>query len=265
MNLPRIFAVLVLAGAAAAGEAAERRYSIGVHDSVVPDADSHTYGITGSVSLEKQTETGRHLAGSVDLFVDHDQDHLDPDHIPIWWKVHLGTDGDLWQAAAMHVGWTADVNTRMNTVSSVEREILAFPAITARYDGNILQPSLKAGAGWFFLEIDDDVPKKRGYDPDNLRNSTLAYEVAADLTVRIGTSWSVYGQAQQWRDSHDWLQTQYKAALRMDASHWMKGGELALSAEANEYNLDVYSHPGALPVLPWDDDLLIRVSLTATR
>ncbi len=39
----------------------------------------------------------------------------------------------------------------------------------------------------------------------------------------------------------------------------MKGGELSLSAEANEYNLDVYSHPGALPILPWDDDLMIRL------
>jgi hypothetical protein len=264
MKFTRIFAVVLLAGAAAASDAAEQHYSIGIHDTAVPDADSHTYGISGSLWVEKQTEAGRHLTGSVDLFVDHDKDHLDPDHIPIWWQVHLGTDGDLWQAAAAHVGWTADVNTRMNTVSSVERQILAFPALTARYDGKVLQPSLKAGAGWFFLEIDDDVPKKRGYDPDNLRNSTLAYEVAADLTVRIGDSWTIYGQAQHWRDSHDWLQTHYKVALSV--GHWMKGGELSLSAEANEYNLDVYSHPGAsLPVLPWDDDLLIRLSFTATR
>ena len=55
-----------------------------------------------------------------------------------------------------------------------------------------------------------------------------------------------------------------KAALRVDVG-WMKGGELSLSAEANEYNLDVYSHPGALPILPWDDDLMIRLSFTATR
>lgn len=136
MNLPRVFAVLLLACAAGAGEAAERRYSIGVHDFAVPDADSHTCGISGGVSVEKRTETGRHLVGSVDLFVDHDKDDLDPDHIPIWWQIHLATDGDLWQAARTHVGWTADVNTRMNTVSSVERQIIALPAITARYDGN---------------------------------------------------------------------------------------------------------------------------------
>jgi hypothetical protein len=28
---------------------------------------------------------------------------------------------------------------------------------------------------------------------------------------------------------------------------------------------DVDSRPGALPILPWDDDLLIRLSFIATR
>ena len=265
MNFPHVFAVLVLAGAAGTGDAAERSYSIGVHDFAVPDVDSHTYGVSGSVSVDKQTDAGRHLVGSFDLFVDHDQDDLDPDHIPIWWQVHLGSDGDLWHGARTHVGWTADVNTRMNTVSSIERQIIALPAITARYDGNVLQPSLKAGAGWFFLEIDDDVPKTRGYDRADFRNSTLAYEVAAGLAVRIGASWTVSGQAQDWRDNHDWLQKHYEAALRVKTDHWIKGGELALSAESNEYNLDVYARPGALPILPWDDDLLIRLSFIATR
>ena len=78
MNFPRLIAVLLLAGAAAASDAAERRYSIGLHDFAVPDVDSHTYGIDASVSVEKQTESGKHLVGSVDLFVDHDKDDLDP-------------------------------------------------------------------------------------------------------------------------------------------------------------------------------------------
>ena len=98
----------------------------------------------------------------------------------------------------------------MNTVSSVEREITALPAIMAGYDGSILQPSLKAGAGWFFLEIDDDVPKTRGYDRDDFRNSTFAYKAAADLTDHGRRVLQIFGQAQEWWDSHDWLQTQYK-------------------------------------------------------
>lgn len=41
--------------------------------------------------------------------------------------MHLGTDADLWHAAAAHVGWAADVNTRMNTVSSVDLDVYARP------------------------------------------------------------------------------------------------------------------------------------------
>lgn len=262
MNLLRLLAAFAITGVAGAGEAADWQYWFGVHDFAVPDVDSHTYGVDGGVSVDERTSAGRHLFGSFDLFVDHDKDDLDPDHIPIWWKVHAGSDGDFWKPSAQtHLGWTADVNTRMNTVSSVEREITAFPALVAGYDGDVLRTSLRAGAGWFFLEIDDDVPKTRGYDRSDFRNSTVAYELAADAAIRIGASWTVSGEALEWWDSHEWLQTQYKAALQVETGHWIRDGKLVLSAEFNEYNLDVYNHPGALPILPWDDDLFIRVSL----
>ena len=45
----------------------------------------------------------------------------------------------------------------------------------------------------------------------------------------------------------------------------MKGGELVLSVEVYEYNLDVYQRPDELPILPWNDDLMIRLSFTVTR
>lgn len=260
MNLLRLLAAFALAGTAGAGETADWRYSFGVHDFAVPDVDSHTYGLDAGASVDERTAAGRHLFGSLDLFVDHDKDDLDPDHIPIWWKVHVGSDGDFWKAAAkMHVGWTADINTRMNTVSSVEREITAFPALVAGYDGDVFRASLHAGAGWFFLEIDDDVPKTRGYDRSDFRNSTLAYELAADTALRIGASWAVSAQALEWWDSDEWLQTQYKAGLQVETGRDTK---FELSAEVNEYNLDVHNRAGALPILPWDDDLFIRVSVT---
>lgn len=260
MNIARTFAVVMLCGAAGAADADERQYWIGVHDFAVPDVDSHTYGVSGGVSIDKQTKTGAHLVGSVDLFVDHDKDELDPDHIPIRWDVHLGSDAELWQGARMHVGWTGDVNTRMNTVSSVEREITALPAIAAWYDGDHVRTSLKTGGGWFFLEIDDDVPKTRGYDRSDFRNSTIGYQVAADLAIRLGACCKVYGQAQQWWDSHDWLQRQYQGALHINAGYWRKDSEFVLSAESYEYNIHVYERPGELPILPWDNDLLIRLS-----
>ena len=84
-TLPRGFVALALTLVAGAGAAAEWEYSLGVHDMAVRDVDSHTYGIGGRAEVDTVTSAGRHMFGSVDLFVDHDKDDLDPDHIPMWW------------------------------------------------------------------------------------------------------------------------------------------------------------------------------------
>ncbi len=256
----RVSALLALIAFAGTGEAADWRYAIGIHDFIVQDVDSHTYGLDISASIDTRTRSDRHWDGSVDLLVDRDKDDLDPDHIPVWWQVHLGTDADFWRAEKMHVGWTADINTRMNTVSSVERQITALPKLIAGFDGTRLRTSLQAGGGWFFLEIDDDVPKTRGYDRDDFRNSEFAWTLIADGSIRLGTSWTLSGQAQQWWDTHQWLQTVFKAALSMDTGDSRPGTRFVLSADYNHYNLDVYARPGLLPILPWDDDLIVRLS-----
>jgi len=270
MKLSRAFAVLFFASAASSGVAQEDwRYSVGVHDFVVPDVNSQTYGLNGGVSVDKRTDNGRHLFGSVDIFLDRDKDHLDTDHIPIWWQIHLGSDGDFWRANRMRIGWTADINTRMNTVSSIERQITALPAFVAGYDGQILQAALEAGAGWFFLEIDDDAAREQGYDRSALRNSTFAYAATAKLALKLGESWAISGRARGWWDRYNTpLESQYQAALRVNASSWIGGGSmkqpaLVLSADYYKYNLDVYNRPNAPPVLRWNDDLMIRLSLEA--
>ena len=145
-RLHPLVALLFIAGHADA--ATDWLYSIGVHDIAVNDVDSHTYGIAAGLLVDDRTDSGRHFFGDVDLFWDHDQDHLDSDHIPIWWQVHVGSDGQLWKpSSGFHVDWTVDANTRANTVSSVERQITALPALVARFDGEKFRAGLRAGAG----------------------------------------------------------------------------------------------------------------------
>jgi len=268
MKPVRALAALLLASAATGSAAADWRYSVGVHDFFVPDVDSHTPGLNGSVSVDKRTDSGRHLFGSLELFLDHDTDHLDSDHIPVWWQFHFGTDGNFWRENRTRFGWTANIDTRMNTVSSVERQMTALPALVAGYDGPRLQASLEAGLGWFFLEIDDDAASEQGYDRSNLRNTTFAYAATGRLALKLSESWAISAFARKWWDSQRELETQYQAALRMDASRWLGKGSLkqpalVLSADYYRYNLDVYNHPDGPPVLRWDDDLMLRLSLEA--
>jgi hypothetical protein len=277
MNLSHAFAVLFILAVPAIGEAgdwryADWRYSMGVHDFSVPDVDSHTYGVNGSVYADQRTDTGQHFFGSFELFVDHDKDRLDSDHIPIWWHAHVGTDGDFWHERQLRFGWTADINNRANTVSSIEQQITALPAIVGGYDGKFVQASLQAGAGWFYLEIDDDAPREQGYDRNALPNTTLAYGVTGSAKLKLGESWTISGWARRWWDSHQTLESQYKVELRGDASRWldgrswvgghsMKNTQLVFSADLYQYNLNVYNRPNALPILRWDDDALYKLSI----
>jgi len=263
MICSRLLATLLLTAAAASAAAADWRYSVGVHDFAVPDINSDTYGINGGVSVDKQTDGGRHVYGSAVLYVDYDQDDNDPSRYPIWWAIHLGTDGDFWKGERTRLGWNADLNTRMNTASSIEREMTAMPAFVAGYDADVFRASAQASAGWFFLEIDDDVPKERGYlreDRGAFRNSTFGYSLAADMTVKLGSTFSASGEAQEWWDSHEWLQTRYKLALRM-ATGQEQESAFELSADFTEYSLDPYFRPEVgVPIMPWDNDVLIRLS-----
>ena len=91
--------ILLLAGGTGTAHADEWRYWLGLHDFNVPDVDSHTYGVFVGASVDKQTKSGRHFVASADVFADRDKDDLDPDHIPIRWDVHVGTDGEFWQGS----------------------------------------------------------------------------------------------------------------------------------------------------------------------
>jgi len=61
------------------------------------------------------------------------------------------------------------------------------------------------------------------------------------------------------------IQTQYFAGFRVATNGRVKGSELILNAEFNEWNLDRFSTPGMVPVLAWDDDMTIRLDLRFVR
>ncbi len=258
-----VFALSLATTAASFG--AEWRYSYGVHDMVVAEVDSHTLGLNATILVEETTSSGVHLAGVGELFLDHDKDDLDPDHIPVWWRTHLSADGRLWDLTqSLGVSWVADINTKANTVSCVEREMKALPGVMLNYRAGPVQASLKGAGGFFFLEIDDDVPKERGYTRGDFRNSTFAGSFAGHVSVELGERCLLTVQAQNWFDGDTWLENQFVAELRYHLGASRKGSALVLGYEITEYNLDIYtpaSTEGAsLPILPWDDDQFLKLS-----
>jgi hypothetical protein len=266
MNVLRAALVLTLAAGAGVGEAADWTYSLGVHDMAVRDVDSTTWGIGGHAEVDQITAADRHRYASFDVYLDHDTDHLDPDHIPVWWETDLGIDGKFWNGSRdMFIGWAVRQDTRMNTVSSIERQVHLLPAVMGGFAGSSVQASLRAGIGYNFLEVDDDAPRLRGYDRTNLRQTTSAGALAADAAFQIGTSWQVFGHGEEWWDGDDWIQTQYVAGFRVAAERWGKGSQVSFSAERNEYNLDRYSTPGLPAVLGWDDDLMFKLDFRFVR
>lgn len=264
MRLLTLIICLFAATGARAGDIAWR-YALGVQNMTVPDVDSNTWGVSAAFSAEKTLPSEIHWLVSGITYVDHDKDHLDPDHIPVWWQFHAGIDGPLTHGSGpWGLAWVADADTKANTVSAVEREIKAMPGLALRWKGAHTTAELKAAAGYFFLEIDDDVPKERGYGRDDFRHNAFAGSLACDGSCDLGASWQLLGHAQTWFDGDGWLENRFSAELRCNVGHWHRDSYLSLSVEVNQYNLDPYSPSAAtgpyLPILPWNDDRLTKLS-----
>lgn len=245
--------------------AADWSYSVGLHNTIVPEVDSHTLGINGSAHYDHTTASGVHLLGDFELFLDNDKDHLDPDHIPVWWKLNFEAKNRITQISSnVNLDWLFEIKTKTNTVSNIERQVKSMLGIRLKFESEAFHASVKGLAGYYFLEIDDDVAKERGYTRTDFRNSTDAFSIMADASIALGKSSRLYGSAQQWHDGDTWLDNQFTASLRYNVDHWRANSELVLEVEFSEYNLDVYSasEPTTPPlqILPWDNDVFIKFS-----
>ncbi|EDQ02132.1 hypothetical protein [Shewanella benthica] len=265
-NCTLIFTVLCLSLASTfSAQALDWRIAFGAHDIIVEQADSHTVGVGATFALAHLTQSNILLIGSVDVFVDHDKDKLDPDHIPIWFSSNFMVKRELFRLSPDSAfQWEVEASSRRNTVSSVEKQLKLFPGIGYEYDTKNFFAAVKVGAGYYSLEIDDDVPRMRGYDRGDFQNQTGAYTLAADTRFSLGSSFELSAKIQHWNDGSEWLENRYSVALNYDANTWVEDSVFVVSVEHTEYNLDPYAKVAVddadyLPILPWDKDTLVRV------
>ncbi|HET7535239.1 MAG TPA: hypothetical protein VFJ90_02210, partial [Candidatus Didemnitutus sp.] len=125
----------------------------------------------------------------------------------------------------------------------------------------------RVGGGYYYLQIDDDVATKRGYTRDDLTNQAWVLTPTLSASLALTPHFKLIGRAQEWHDGSVWLETKYYAALQWDLSRFIPHGVLEFSIESTQYNLSgtVYHpanpSPGYLPILPWDDDRLLMLSI----
>ncbi|MCW8327621.1 hypothetical protein MD588_02230 [Photobacterium sp. SDRW27] len=256
---PLVFSTLVVA--------ADWRMTVGGHDFIVEQADSHTFGVGVGFFISHTTDSKILLAGRVNTYFDNDNDELDPDHIPIWFQSDFLAQGLLSRfTQQLVVNWFIGIDDRRNTVSSVEQQQTFMPGLDLSFTHTSYVIGAKASAGYYSLEIDDDVPKTRGYSRSELCNETSAASLAAYIRTGLSNDVDLSLSAQQWHDGDDWLENQYELAVVYNSSRWVSGSRFVVDIVHTEYNLDPYDNmakgsAGYQPILPWDNDTFVRVYL----
>ena len=236
------------------------RIAYGVHDFIVKEYNSHTLGGNVALAVSHETKSNVLLAGKFILFVDVDKDHLDSDHIGIRWDTNFLAKKKLLDLNNNNLLYgDVEALTRENTVSSIEREINLFSSIGYEFNTSGFLLGAKGGLGYYFLEIDDDAPKEQGFNRDGLKNTTLAYILAAESRIHLGSKFNIHVKGYYWTDGDQWLQNKVVASLSYDTSAWINKSLVALSAEYNQYNLDHYPKNINGNILDWDNDTLVSL------
>lgn len=258
------FLLLSLCTIPSLSNASDWSMTYGIHDFYVREKNSHTFGADLGVLGEKTTDSGTHLNGSFTAFLANDQDRLDPDYEPLWYKMDAQAAGELYPLTSNSgFHWLIKFDGKVNTPSGIEKQHKLFAGFDAHYTTSAIKLSVKSLVGYYFLEIDDDVPLLNGYDTGDLQNKTnTAYNIVADSKIRVNSKMNAYAKIQQYRQDDQWLENQYELMISHDMTQWLQSSTLALSAEHTKYNLHPYQKTGLMPILPSSSETLIRLYLS---
>ena len=251
--------------------------SYGLHDMFVTNitpsslhsgGTSHTLGLNVGFFVERTTDSDIHIGGGVDVYLDHDKDHLDPDHIPIWFKFKVFSYGPIYTMTdSLSFQWLVDLRNRQNTASGVEREIKNMYGIGFDYSPNSFHLALNTYGGFFYLEIDDDAPSQyANYDRDALGLGTTAVSFMLDTRWDMTENFTILGYAQNWSSvgiGKGWLENEFVAEINYATDGWIDKSKLHLRATHTQYNIDkFYKEDIGIPILPWDNETLVRAYMT---
>lgn len=236
-------------------------YSYGVHDFIV-DNEYHTLGINAGIYMNQTSQNGMNHSGYFEALVDYDKEELDPDHIPVWFRANYELDKVLFQINEnFDIKGVFDFDWKMNTVSSIEQNLKSGLGLGFDYHASSISFGLKVLGGTYYLELDDDVPEENGYNRDELGGDFQgAYAFAANIGNQFTEDLFAQIEYSEWHDNDEWLEKYLAFKIKYDTTLWNKDASIQFSLENTEYNLSSYEKDD-VPILPWNDDMLVKLSV----
>jgi len=252
--------------------ALEKGITLGISDYIVTDINpnpiydgttSHSLGISAGAFFKHTFVEDITVGGSADVFLEHDNDHLDSDHIPLMHKIQLYSFGPI-HKTDKDLRWLVDIRDKENTVSGIEREIKTFFGVGINSDSEKSHIAFNIYAGFFFLEFDDDAPKEyAGYGRIDLDDGAPAASTMIEGSIKLSDRFTFSGSATNWsviEGDAEWLENEFMAEVNYASSDWIKHSIVHFSVLHTHYNLAIhYRENLGKPILPWDKDVLVRL------
>ncbi len=259
--------------------AMEFEWSVGVHDLVVQDikndlvtdgissGDSHTFGINTAIYVHHTTQSGINLNAKAEVFLDNDQDELDPDHIPIWFDFSFYVDGEMYKINENNqLTWLIKMDNRQNTVSCVEREVRQHLGLGYEYhkggftfDANLL-------AGFYYIEFDDDTPVARDYTREDTDDGEASHVYMLDAKYVFSKDLSVFAEYRHYAANMGaaTLEDNVNALVSyMGSNLFGEGTGFHLKAKYVKYDISrFYRDSVGIDIVPFDNDTLIQAYVT---
>ena len=270
--------VLIFLLGSSVANAVEFEATLGLHDFVVSDIQddfagdsidsgtSHTFGLNASAAVKHTTPSGINMFAKFEVFLDHDKDELDPDHIPIWFGYVVKADGPIYEINERNmIKWHLLMDNKQNTVSSIERQVRQHVGVGYQFTNGGLRLAANAYLGFYYIEIDDDVPLLRGYDRQDLDDGEATHVIELEGSYDFNEHWTIYATARNYATNAgaETLEQDFEALLTYKGIELFgKESSLNLKAKYSKYDFDRFdksNSPGIdVPVLPFDSDMLIQ-------
>jgi len=253
--------------------------SVGVHDFMVSDikndvpADgissgtSNTLGVNAAIYLRHKTKNAIRFLAKAEAFLDRDKDHLDPDHIPVWFDFLLDIEGPIYAINEKNAfKWYILMDNKQNTVSCIEREVRQHLGVGYEYKNGGFRFDFNLYAGFYYIELDDDTPSARGYTRQDTDDGEASNVVEFEAAYDFKKNWLLYGNIKRYaaNTGMEKLEDNVEVRLTYSGSDFLvDGSTLNFKVKYTQYDFDrFYRADIGVPILPFDNDTLIQAYVT---